>query len=203
VLGWSLALALALGCRSVLPKSEQSSFFVLTALEPTNTASVGGAPTVLLGPVVVPGYLDRRELVTRVGANQLRSEDLELWAEPLRESLPRTLERDLAALLGAGQVQRLPWTALTPPEAEVTVELRRFEKTSSGQVEVEALWTISDRRRAGEQTRRQSRFSLPAGASTEDAVASMSEGLATLSREIAAVLQPLARAPVPPRETER
>ena len=187
----ALALVLALGCQAVLPKSERSDFFVLTALEPAPVASGASAPSVLLGPVVLPAYLDRRELVTRLGSNQLRAEDLELWAEPLRDSLSRTLERDLTALLGAGRVQRLPWTAPSPPELAVAVELRRFEKTSSGRAELEAHWTISEGRGATELVRRETRLSLPAGASTQAAVASLSQALVTLSREIAAAVQGL------------
>jgi uncharacterized lipoprotein YmbA len=183
---WSLSWLLALGCGAVLPKSDRSDFFVLTALEAL-AGTGAGAPSVLLGPVVLPAYLDRRELVTRLGSNQLRAEELELWAEPLRDSVPRALQRDLEVLLGAGRVQRLPWTMPTPPEVAVAVELRRFERTSSGRVELEAYWTISERQT--ERTRRQTRLSLPAGASTQAAVASMSEGLAGLSREIAAALQ--------------
>jgi uncharacterized lipoprotein YmbA len=184
----SFALVLALGCGAVLPKSEKSAFFVLTALEPAPATSTASVPSVLLGPVVVPAYLDRRELVTRLGSNELRAEELELWAEPLRDSLPRTLEYDLAALLGAGRVQRLPWTAPAPPAIAVAVELRRFERTAAGQVEVEADWTVSERRGAG-RVRRQTRLSLPAGASTQTAVASLSQALATLSREIANAVQ--------------
>jgi len=191
----SLVLVLALGCRTVLPKSDTTAFFVLTAVEPAPAASSTAEPSVLLGPVVLPGYLDRRELVTRLGSNQLRAEELELWAEPLRDSLPRTLEHDLAALLGAGRVQRLPWTASAPPAIAVAVELRRFDRTSGGQVEMEALWTISDGR-ATSRLRRETRLSLPAGATTQTAVATLSQALATLSREIATAVQ--GAAPPPP-----
>jgi uncharacterized lipoprotein YmbA len=182
----ALALILALGCQSVLGKSERSDFYVLTALEPPPSTPSVLVPSILLGPVVLPAYLDRRELVTRLGSNQLRAEDLELWAEPLRDSLSRTLERDLTAILGAGRIQRLPWTGPSPPELAVAVELRRFEKTSSGRVELEAHWTISQGRGVAQRLRRETRLSLPAGASTQAAVASLSQALVTLSREIAA-----------------
>jgi uncharacterized lipoprotein YmbA len=183
----SFALVLALGCGAVLPKSEKSAFFVLTALQPAPATPSASVPSILLGPVVLPAYLDRRELVTRLGSNQLRAEELELWAEPLRDSLARTLEHDLTALLGPGRVQRLPWTAPSPPTIVVGVELRRFERTVAGQVEVEADWTVSEGRRG--RVRRQTRVSLPAGASTQTAVAALSQALATLSREIATAVQ--------------
>jgi uncharacterized lipoprotein YmbA len=177
----------ALGCPSLLPKSAKSDFFLLTALErPPATAPTGSAPSVLLGPVLLPPYLDRPELVTRLASNQLRVEDLELWAEPLRDSLPRTVEQNLATLLGRGRVQHMPWTGPSPPDLVVAVEVRRFERTSTGKVELAARWRILDGNGESERLCRETHVSYAtAGTSTQAAVASMSEGLAALSREIA------------------
>ena len=97
---WLVAV-LAGACGSLFPKSPPSDFYLLTAAEPPARVSPPApAPPILLGAVRLPPYLDRRELVTRLAPNQLRVEDLELWAEPLRESVPRTIERDLATQLG-------------------------------------------------------------------------------------------------------
>ena len=185
-----------LGCRAVLPKSAKSDFFLLTALEPGPTAApAAAAPSVLLGTVVLPEYLDRPELVTRLASNQLRLEDLELWAEPLRESFPRTVKQNLATLLGSSRVQNRPWTGPAPPEMVVSVEVRRFEKTSGGKVELAARWTIYDGKGETERLRRETRLSYAApGPSTQSAVASMSQAVAALSREIASGVQYLARA---------
>jgi uncharacterized lipoprotein YmbA len=184
------------GCRALLPAAPRSEFFLLTALEPPSGAGSGRAvgPSVLVGPVVLPQYLDRPEMVTRLASNQVRVEELELWAEPLRDSIARTLGRNLAALLDSGGVQREPWTGPAPPDLVVSVEVRRFEKTSAGQIELAARWTIDDRRGGGEPTRGQTRVAYPAvGTTTQAAVASMSDALAALSREIAASVQRLAR----------
>jgi uncharacterized protein len=191
---WSPALLTmftAAAC-SVFPKSARPDFFVLTALEPPPTAPPeGSGPTVLVGRVVLPEYLDRTELVTRLTSNQLRVEDLELWAEPLRDSVPRILEQNLASLLGPGQVQRLPWTATTTPDLIVSVELRRFEKTARGSVELAAQWKIATGN--SERARRQTQLSYGTGeTSTRIAVATLSKALAALSHEIAKDLKRLA-----------
>jgi uncharacterized lipoprotein YmbA len=184
----------SLGC-SVLPKSSaKSDFFLLTALEPAPTAATAAAPSILLGPVVLPEYLDRPELVTRLASNQLRVEELEQWAEPLRDSFPRILTQNLATLLGSGRVQRLSRTEPSRPDLVVSVEVRRFEKTSGGTVELTAHWTIRDGEGDTERLRRETRLSYAAaGKNTQAAVASMSYALATLSREIAGGVQRVAR----------
>jgi uncharacterized lipoprotein YmbA len=175
-------------CGWLVPRSPSSSFYVLTAEEPSRSGPPLAAPTVLLGPVVLPPYLDRRELVTRLASNQLRVDDLELWAEPLRDSVPRTIEHDLTEALGGRTVQRLPWTAAAPPEVAVSVEIRRFEKTAGGRVELAATWTIEERG-DGARLRRDTSLSLAAGAGTQTAVAAMSDALAALSRQIAGELR--------------
>jgi uncharacterized lipoprotein YmbA len=186
-----LSTVLAAGaCGAVLPKSKPSEFYVLTAREPVTRAEPApGAPSVLLAPVVLPPYLDRRELVTRLGPNQVRVEDLELWAEPLRQSVPATLERDLAARLGGARVAKAPWTGTAPPDVVVSVELRRFERTSNRTVELEAVWTIVGGGGGGVRARRDTRLALAVPSpSTGAAVTVMSDALASLSREIAAAL---------------
>jgi len=55
--------------------------YVLTSLAAPVSSSPGGrALAVAVGPVVVPPYLRRREIVTRVGDNELRASDTRRWA---------------------------------------------------------------------------------------------------------------------------
>jgi uncharacterized lipoprotein YmbA len=180
---------IAASCASVLPKSAESHFFVLSGLDTASRGEPVGqprpSPSVLLGPVTLPTYLDRRELVTRLASNQVRVEDLELWAEPLRDAVPRTLERDLGALLGEGTVQRLPWTAAAPPALVATVDVRRFEKTANRTVELTASWTIADGRAGAVRARRDTHLTMPVAApGTQAAVRALSDALAGLAREI-------------------
>jgi uncharacterized lipoprotein YmbA len=198
-LGVVLAGALAAAsCASVLPKSAESQFFVLSAVERAAPAVPADHPFVLLGPVTLPQYLDRRELVTRMASNQLRIEDLELWAEPLRDSVPRTLEHDLDTVLGEGRVQRLPWTAAAPPERVVSVDVRRFEKTANHTVELAATWTIADGASGAVRLRRDTKVSLPiATPGTQAAVKVLSDALAALSRAIVAGLREIPREGAP------
>ena len=190
---WLVAV-LTGSCGSLFPKSPPSDFYLLTAAEPPARGSPSApAPPILLGAVRLPRYLDRHELVTRLAPNQLRVEDLELWAEPLRDSVPQTIERDLATVLGDGRVQRLPWTGATPPALVILVEIRRFEKTSRRTVELAASWTIAEGGAGGVRMHRDTTLSRATTApGTQAAVTAMSDALAALSRDIAAGVQQLA-----------
>jgi uncharacterized lipoprotein YmbA len=190
----SLVAVLTGSCGAVLPRSPPSDFFLLTAAAPAAAVPPPApAPRILLGPVRLPPYLDRRELVTRLAPNQLRVEDLELWAEPLRDSVPRTIERDLATVLGDGGVQRLPWTGATPPTLIIAIEIRRFEKSSHRTVDLAADWTIAEGGNGAVRLRRDTTFSRETTApGTQAAVTAMSDALAVLSRDIAAGVQQVA-----------
>src|SRR4029077_20509436 len=67
--------ALLLGACSLLAPRDRSRFYVLTPLavtDPTSSATPPGRRMALgLGPVNVPSYLDRPEIVTRVNPNEL------------------------------------------------------------------------------------------------------------------------------------
>jgi hypothetical protein len=87
--------------------------------------------------------------------------------------------------------KRGPWTSSSPPDLIVSVEVRRFERTPGGTVELAARWTIYD---GNDQTKRLQRETLLSYApgrkpSTQTAVATMSAAVAALSREIATGLQ--------------
>jgi uncharacterized lipoprotein YmbA len=188
-----LILLGTLGCRALLPKSAKTDFFLLTVPGPSARAAPAAAsPSVMLGPVALPEYLDRPELVTRLASNQVRVEDLELWAEPLRDSFPRTVQENLATLLGGSRVQHLPWSGESPPDLVVSVEVGRFEKTAGGHVELSARWMICDGRGEKCLRRATSLSYVINGTTTQAAVASMSEALTALSREIAGEVQRLA-----------
>lgn len=165
------------------PRADPSTFFQLSPVPaPAPESSV--AVSIGLGPITVPAYLDRLQIVTRLSANQLDVSETERWAEPLPESVLRTLQEDLAALLPGASFVRYPWYASAAPDYAVSVELRRFEGDGVGTVVLEATWTLT---RAGERVGgRNVRFEETGGGPTRgDQVAVLSNVLAQLSAEIA------------------
>ena len=97
----SLALALA-ACAS-----SPATLVTLPAPPPpeANRALAQSSGTsVLLRPVVLPGYLDNYPVVTgRTGSTLIVSKDTE-WAEPFRDAVARVLRDALSRRLGASRV---------------------------------------------------------------------------------------------------
>jgi len=195
-----VALLLA-GCVGLGPRPESSRFYMLTPIAAGDGA--GGtpgeqSPRVGLGPIVLPGYLDRTVLVRRVGTNQLKLSASERWAEPFPDAVAHVLQQNLITLLG-GRVILYPWSVGTDVDTRVNVEVLRFEPGTDGGADLAARWTVRDA--SGRRlVTRESQVTEPAsGGDTEAAVAAMSRALATLSGEIAGSVRDHAAAGTAPR----
>jgi uncharacterized lipoprotein YmbA len=184
----SLAIGLACsaaGCTLLQPQADPSRFFVLTPVERRGEA----APRKLilgLGPVRLPDYLDRPQLVRRSGRNQLRISQVEMWAEPLERNFKRVLSQDLGELLDTEQIVQYPWFTTISIDYEIPLELLRFEPEDDGRVRLEARWVIREPKDDRVLHAGESRISeTPTDSSTEATVAAMSAAVGKLGEEIA------------------
>jgi uncharacterized lipoprotein YmbA len=111
--------------------------------------SVAGAskgPSVLVVRADVPELIDRPQLVARTANHEVRVSDLDQWAEPLRQQIPRVLARDLGEMLDSGRVAALTTDAVAPDaDFKVMLDIQRMEVVAGKTVEVDALWRVQTR----------------------------------------------------------
>jgi len=179
--------AAALGACLGSPQPDPSAFFLLSPVQVD--APEGQVPVRIgVGPVTLPGYLDRPQLVTRLNDHQIALAENDRWAEPLGDNVARALEASLASLLPGSTPVGYPWYASDAPEYSVALAIRHFEADTSGVVVLDATWTL---RRAGEQVdTRVMRVAEPPDAPDRAAVvAAHSRALAALSREVAGAVR--------------
>lgn len=124
------------GCGS----SEQ--YFRLQADSPAPLAANGRS--VGIGPVTLPGYVDRAELVFQSSDFQFQVPATVRWAGTLSENFTRTLATDVAARLGSGNVLAYPFPANARPRVQVTVNVQQFHAVSGGDAILEAGWQVED-----------------------------------------------------------
>jgi uncharacterized lipoprotein YmbA len=148
--------------------------------------------TIGLGPVLLPEYLDRPQIVTRGSANRLTLADRERWAEPLADTIPRVLSEDLAALLGTERIQLFPWPQNQTPDCQITIRVLQFEGGPDGTVTLVARWQVLGRGGKVLLPERRSAFTMPVpGQGQEEMVVALSRCLGRLAQEVAAGLTPL------------
>lgn len=190
-----IELMLVSGC---LGRSDPPRFYVLTEGPSPSVAGPSAepilGPAVGVGPVALPGYLDRIQIVTRRGA-QLEVAEFDRWGEPLSDGVPRVIAAHLAALLRTERIVVFPWPAARTIEHQVVVDVTRFDGVMGGDVLLEARWRIlgPDRK---ELVLRRSAVREATGESGYSAlVAAMNRSLGTLSRDIADAVKVLRAQP--------
>ena len=177
------------GCATSPP----SQFYLMTPLPeadmPRHAAQRDMGPALGVGPVKLPAYLDRPEVVTRSGPNALQIAEFNRWGEPLEDNFKRVLAMNLGVLADTDRVSLYPWPRSSPIDYQVTVDVDRFDAAVSTQVVLIARWNLF----TGEEGRavRSGRtvVTVPAATANYEALAgAMSDAVATLAREIAAVI---------------
>ena len=176
--------------------SKPSQFYVLNALSPSElsrqTISVGSGLAIGLAPVNMPEYLDRPQIISRGGGNQLELGEFDRWAEPLNRNIERVVARNLSVLLDTDRVFVLPARRPLDLRYRVVIDILRFNLVKEGETLLEVRWAVLDGESRRELLIATSTHVRPVAVQNYDAVvSSMNENLAELSREIATAISSL------------
>ncbi len=183
----TLLTLLLIGCQG--PTSPPTRFFLLTSLQAqegkTRPEARHQGLVVELEPVEIPQYLNRPEMVTRAGGNRLRLERLNQWAGDFKEDIGRVTMENLSRILGSERVVILPNRSEATPDFRLATSIIRFEPEESGQVQLDARWSLFD----GRGTLLLTRHSRVATRSEqpddfESLAGAMSQALEKLNREM-------------------
>jgi len=149
--------------------------------------------TLGVGPVTVPPYLDRSQIVTRTSRAKLVVADFDQWAGPLADTIARVLSENLSILIPTERVVLHPWSRTLDPDYQVTVEVLQFERGPGNQVVLAARWSLLDRD-GKELVLRTSRLNQAAsGADYEATATAMGQALEVLAQDIATTLRSLSQ----------
>ena len=151
-------------------------------------ATGGRELSIGVGPVELPQYVDRPQIVTGQQSSELHSATSAQWAEPLQDGFTRVLAENLSLLLATDRVALFPWKTFVP-EYQVVVEVTHFLGQTGGEVSLVALWSILTKDGREALVSKKSSFREATGSSEYAALAAaMSRTVAALSRDIAAAL---------------
>ena len=118
-------------------------------LSAATAASAGGGDRSIslgVGPIKLPGYIDRSELVFQSGPNEFQVPPNVSWTGSLQENIATVLARDLQEQLGAREVLTSPWPAGRAPARRVTLDVRQFYGISGGDAVLDTTWRIENSR---------------------------------------------------------
>jgi uncharacterized lipoprotein YmbA len=175
------------GC-STGPSTRLYVLTVLPRAESVPPATGGRKISIGVGPVELPQYVNRPQIVTGQQSSELQSAAAAQWAEPLQDGCTRVLAENLSLLLATDRVAIFPWKTFVP-EYQVVVEVTHFLGQTGGEVSLVALWSILNKDGREALVSKKSSFRESTGSSEYEALAAaMSRAVAALSRDIATAL---------------
>ncbi len=141
--GTAVLAVLLAGSLSGCGSSPPSSFYTLSPSSLTPIGSVGDND-ITIGPVEIPDYLNRPQIVTRGDGSELKLAEFDRWAEPLDDSIQRMLMTNIGILLHSDQVVGFPSKQRFGLQYHVVVRIQRFDSDNRGNAVLEAKWGILD-----------------------------------------------------------
>lgn len=188
ILGTFLLICLFMGC--VGGSSQKSVYYVLTASQ-TLPSLQNSIPEmgIGVGPVKLPGFLDRPEIVTRQDENHLIVNEFHRWGDSLESQINHVLAENLSARLDTLNVVIYPWKRPLAPKYQLYVDFRRFDGKPGGSVTLQAIWWVVETADDNRLITQRSSITIPIGKDTFEAyVLTQNTALEKLSLEIAEVL---------------
>jgi len=199
----AFVVALGLGACSILePKPDRSRFFVLAPIEEATKGSEGGRLALGLGPITFPRYLERGEIVRRVGPNEVRPSSFDYWAGSLPSQFSRVLAQNLQITANAAEIRLHPWYAGSEIDLVIEVDVIRFETADDGKAHLVARWRVRGGREHEVHASKESSLARSSDHGAAATASALSELLGDLSREMAATIEslpPLSATPARPR----
>lgn len=189
-------LAMVLGLVSC-SRSSEIYYYQLSAMSRDATgagADISGnkvQPAVIgIGPVRLPEYLQRPQLVTRLDSNRLQLTDGHRWAEPLAENITRVIRENLILLLENNRLHSYPWHRSLAVERQLIIDIINFEGDGESSVQLVAVWQINNGQGEVVLPPKRSRFQVPyPSLNYSGRTEALSETLALFCREVAGELR--------------
>ena len=176
------------GCASTKP----ARFYTLNVNESAGTImpSASYKYRVAIGPVEIPDYLDRPQIVSRTSRNELTLAEFDRWAGSLKDDITNVLSEDLSRLLYQNAVSVTPWEWGDSSDYRVAVDIRRLDIMPEGYVLMNARWNLIGKDGITILFTSESSAKEPIREQTYSAkVSSMSSALAKLSQDMAETLK--------------
>ncbi len=164
-------------------------FYTLSSLRGSGGGLVpgGAGPSIGIGPISLPQYVDRPQIVTRSSPNRLALAEFHKWAEPLSDIFARVLADNLGILMATDQIVVLPRRRNLPIDYQIEVDVTQFDTDIDGKTRLVARWTLFGKGGREALLTGESSISNTAAnpADYESIVAAMSRAVEALSREVA------------------
>jgi uncharacterized lipoprotein YmbA len=134
------------GCMRSKPSRFYTLHPVLEQVNPPREAKTVGSGVIIVGvgPVRIPGYMTRGQIVTRLDRNEVKLSEFDRWADTVAERIPAIIEANLGALLPKGEVREYRVHRHVKFTHQLVVDIGDFIGAPGGDAILEAEWYLID-----------------------------------------------------------
>jgi uncharacterized protein len=173
--------------------SPRSNYYLLNALPEQETGQAATAASdglsIGIGPISLPDYLDRQQIVIRTDPNEVSFSEFDRWAEPLINKFMRVFKEDLVDRLRTDTIFVYPWPPDAVFEFQVAAEVTRFDAHPGDSAQLDVQWMILRAHDREVILSRKSSYTVELDRSDyKTIVAAQSRTVADFSREVAAAV---------------
>jgi len=141
------ACAMSLALAGCLGSSRPSRFYTLAPLHVRDGAgSTATDATLAIGPVEIPDYIYRQQIVTRTGANELVVGEFDRWGSSLDSEISGSLVATLRDRLASQQITVASWRSAILSGVGATyraaVSVSRFDGIPGQSVVLQGRWEL-------------------------------------------------------------
>ncbi|UCG21387.1 MAG: membrane integrity-associated transporter subunit PqiC, partial [Deltaproteobacteria bacterium] len=143
-LGWAsfFLVSIIVSCSS----TPATQFYKLNSLPSTqqeNPAALPGMDIAIgVGPVELPEFLDRPQIVTRKSQNQLEISEFHRWAASFPRDFSRVLAKNISTLVPTDRVAVYPWEDTFSPTYQIKLDVEQFDGQLGERVFLRAIWAV-------------------------------------------------------------
>jgi uncharacterized protein len=191
--GVYLVLVLS-GCISV-SNSPAPRFYMLQSADENQVikkTNIASGLLVGVGPVKIPEYQERPQIVTRDKEKMLKFAQFDRWGESLDLGMVRLIEEGLAITLPEVKFILYPWNSSIPVRYQVVIEIVQLDSELDKDLFLVAQWLVIDTENSKTITIKRSEFRQPIIPQNYSGLAkTLSLVCGSLSSEIAEALKTL------------
>ncbi len=186
VLFFVFLMLITAGCAG----TKASRFYTLhpTANQADGQASVSKNNNVVvsIGHIEIPNILDRPQIVTYSGNNQVEFLEFDRWAGSFKDDISRVLIKDLSSLVAKDGISVVSWRQPGSSDYRIDLNINRFGSISDSEVALSVRWIVMESKGKNVIHIKESDLIEPIeGAGVDASVAAMSRAIGELSRELA------------------
>lgn len=190
----ALFILILSGCVSVA-NSPNPRFYMLRAVDQDSNYQkfdILAGTIIAVGPVKIPEYLNRPQMVTKDKKGMLNFAQFDRWGELLESGITRLMIEDFTLMLPGASLQMYPSNFAIPLNYQVSVDIVQMESELNKNLLLVAQWTVIDSKSMKMIFTKRSEFTVPI---TPHDYPGLTEALSTagasLSAEIAQKLSEL------------